>query len=146
MSSDREGISSHASNCACAACSLTQIDVAELAREERVAPAMDAETLTALQGSIAKWEAIVVGTGIDEGAYNCPLCVKFNGFWFPEVGYRGSCGQCPVKLSTKQEGCAGTPYERIEEESFGPDDEEFKQIASLELSFLKSLLPAGVKT
>jgi|HubBroStandDraft_1064217.scaffolds.fasta_scaffold13341_12 hypothetical protein len=31
---------------------------------------MDAKTLIALQGSIAKWEAIVADTGTDEGCSN----------------------------------------------------------------------------
>jgi len=35
---------------------------------------MDIETLKALKGSIKKWERIVEGTGVDEGADNCPLC------------------------------------------------------------------------
>jgi len=38
---------------------------------------MDAETMAALKGSIAKWEAIVAGAGKDFGASNCPLCRKF---------------------------------------------------------------------
>src|SRR5262245_41236356 len=36
------------------------------------AMSMDDETLEALNGSIAKWQAIVGGTGEDEGAENCP--------------------------------------------------------------------------
>jgi hypothetical protein len=38
---------------------------------------MDEKTLEALKGSIRKWEAIVDGTGEDDGADNCPLCHMF---------------------------------------------------------------------
>lgn len=35
------------------------------------------ETKEALEGSIRKWELIVSGKGIDDGAANCPLCQLF---------------------------------------------------------------------
>jgi len=38
---------------------------------------VDAKALEALKGSIKKWERIVEGTGVDEGADNCPLCELF---------------------------------------------------------------------
>ena len=38
---------------------------------------MNRKTLTALKGSIKKWEKIVAGTGSDNGYQNCPLCALF---------------------------------------------------------------------
>lgn len=46
---------------------------------------MEAETLIALQGSIAKWQAIVDGTGTEQGPANCPLCLKFNRIVNPDA-------------------------------------------------------------
>lgn len=60
-------------------------------------------TQEALEGSIAKWEAIVAGTGVDYGDMNCPLCVM--------ADERGDgCNCCPVCQKTGSEGCAGSPY------------------------------------
>ena len=56
---------------------------------------MDTKTLTALKGSIAKWEAIVAGTGEDRGTENCPLCAAF--YHHPK-----HCEGCPVERSTGQ--------------------------------------------
>lgn len=95
---------------------------------------MDERTLAALKGSIAKWEAIVAGTGQDEGAANCPLCALFSHFVNPEA-QRG-CKGCPVQEETGLSGCDGSPYEECDE-----DRDDFKEMAAAELAFLKSLLP-----
>jgi hypothetical protein len=95
---------------------------------------MDVETLEALKGSIAKWEAIVDGTGYDAGAINCPLCKVFR-----RVTADGAkCGACPVKARSGFHGCKGTPYEDVER-AREPMDEAAAALA--ELNFLKSLLP-----
>lgn len=99
---------------------------------------MDHTTLTALEGSIKKWEAIAAGTGTDEGTRNCPLCLEF------AVG-GGFCIGCPVYEHTGQMSCDGTPYEEWSEGDWFPgktaDTPELKQQAQAMLDFLKSLLP-----
>lgn len=109
---------------------------------------MDAETLEALRGSIAKWEAIVAGTGKDEGPNNCPLCMRFNkGFLKQQYYYPDMCAGCPVAAFTGFPGCEGTPYDGIENpdnDTFGSDAEFDQHVQALqkeELAFLKSLLP-----
>jgi hypothetical protein len=106
---------------------------------------MDADTLTALRGSIAKWQAIVDGTGIDDGVNNCPLCQKFNG----EVLGRDDepldedcegawvCRGCPVAEATNRDHCGGTPYVAY------CCDGKTRSRAITELDFLISLLPPG---
>lgn len=95
---------------------------------------MKSETLEALKGSIAKWEAIVEGTGTDKGTENCPLCRLFHQD-YTDKGPETCCDGCPVFEHTGVRSCGGTPYSRYED-----DDEE---TAKEELDFLKSLLPAG---
>lgn len=89
---------------------------------------MDEKTLTALKGSIAKWEGIVAGTMEDNGPDNCPLCKEF---------YHLNCKGCPVATDTAMSGCEGTPYYYYEE------GDESEDIAKAELDYLRSLLPEG---
>jgi hypothetical protein len=101
---------------------------------------MDADTLEALQGSIAKWEGIVAGTLKDEGPDNCPLCQKF----FTPYGEKRACIGCPVMKKTGHQFCEKTPYRKYEEEeawSIKPNPEALNTFALQELDFLKSLLP-----
>lgn len=103
---------------------------------------MDAETLKALKGSIAKWQAIVDGTGVDEGSANCPLCQKFRFI----VAYKYRCDGCPVREKTGEPDCAGSPYEDYSMKAHFTDefiDEEINAAAQAELDFLISLLPEG---
>ena len=101
---------------------------------------MDKRALTALQGSIAKWGAIVNDGGIDMMASNCPLCTEF---------LSGNCVQCPVYWASSQPGCSGTPYmdwaryfmDVLDRRPRKVVDEESKRLAQAELDFLKSLLP-----
>lgn len=100
---------------------------------------MDERTLTALQGSIAKWEAIAAGTGKDDGTANCPLCEEF---------YGDDCVECPVKERTGQRACAGSPYDEWTE-SIGifkvggrADTPARVALAIAEVDFLRSLLPS----
>lgn len=102
---------------------------------------MNTKTLTALQGSIQKWERIVKGTGIDMGKKDCPLCVLFycNGCLIEKKGYYH---------------CLGTPYQKwydhhiIEHNTYSKLDIECstcRKLAKAELKFLKSLLPKRKK-
>jgi hypothetical protein len=108
---------------------------------------MDAETLEALRGSIAKWEAIVAGKGKDKGCANCPLCLKFNrghihrdkSESLPEEG-PWNCAGCPVAEVTRRDYCEGSPYERYNIYATLP------LVALEELAFLKSLLPPGIES
>lgn len=99
---------------------------------------MPAKTLKALKGSIAKWEAIVAGTGEDMGTHNCPLCHAF---------YKhDDCDGCPVAEETGNGECHGSPY-FLWTASFADDEPFFANtpkrvaLAQAELDFLKSLLP-----
>lgn len=101
---------------------------------------MDERTLTALTGSIAKWEAIVAGTGKDDGSNNCTLCIAFDG-----------CAGCPVADAVEMDSCELTPYIRWHDHHiyahglrrfpFGNECPECARLAQAELDFLKSLLP-----
>lgn len=100
---------------------------------------MNANTLEALKGSIAKWEAIVAGTGIDEGDKNCPLCQAF-----------ANCDGCPVAEMTEQYACEGTPYYKfrsaLDEFPGKAVTKKQKKLAQAELDFLRSLLPSEAAT
>lgn len=95
---------------------------------------MDAKTLKALHGSIAKWEGIVAGTMDDRGEDNCPLCKLF---------LKKNCEGCPVFEKTLEEGCHGTPYRQTLR---AKSTEEYDSHAQAELDFLKSLLPKEAKS
>jgi len=104
---------------------------------------MEKRTLTALKGSIAKWKAIVAGTGEDRGNDNCPLCLEF---WLK----KRSCAQCPVAIATGKWGCEDSPYEDWDEAWSDDIDaariattSDLIELAQAELDFLKSLLPEG---
>lgn len=113
--------------------------------DSKTAREMNIHTLTALQGSIAKWQAIVDGTGVDLMAENCPLCKAFQ----DEPDGRGEgCNGCPVSAATGQDGCGGSPYDQWSDYFFELRihprkviDEESKRLAQAEVDFLKSLLP-----
>lgn len=119
--------------------------------EQRSHTDMDAETLEALRGSIAKWEAIAAGHGEERGTENCPLCAKF---------YRFSCRGCPVSCETGEAYCNGSPYdewsdllpEEVERQGLWPNviykarTEHARAVAQKEVDFLKSLLPAKART
>ena len=108
---------------------------------------MDAETLEALKGSIAKWEKITAGTGQDMGASNCSLCQMFH----KSAGLSLSCAGCPVAEATGAFGCDGSPYAAYERHAMecdydGPGEcPKCASLAAAELDFLKSLLPAARK-
>lgn len=109
---------------------------------------MPADTLLALRGSIAKWEAIVAGTGADWGIANCPLCKLF----FRPTNEKLWCQGCPVFDATGEVSCHDTPYEnyitdplelhgvRIKD-LLAIDQARVRPLAQAELDFLRSLLP-----
>ena len=100
------------------------------------------KALTALKGSIKKWEKIVKGTGVDDGINNCPLCKIF---W--EVG----CKDCPVsEKADKFTCCEKTPYTKWDGHHYTVHGTGFplkieckicERYAKQEVKFLKSLLP-----
>jgi hypothetical protein len=103
---------------------------------------MPAETLEALRGSIAKWEAIVEGHGLEHGPDDCPLCQLFH-FSYRKDGQR-TCVGCPVMHRTGNSLCAGSPYDdysAAEEEDEDDSEARMTWAAKAELDFLKSLLP-----
>lgn len=118
---------------------------------------MDEKVIEALMGSIAKWQAIVDGTGVDRGADNNPLCHIFHGA-FRTDGIE-ECDGCPVKEVTKQDGCQGTPYQdywrakqkHLVAKFLGAENTpqaqnvlaEAHQHAQRYLDFVKGLLPKG---
>ena len=109
---------------------------------------MDDRTLRALQGSIAKWQAIVQGIGTDEGCTNCPLCIEF----FDTTGETDDgevqvdeCFECPVFKFTGETGCEGTPHSAAWDALGGrgklANTPAKVAAARAELEFLQSLLP-----
>ena len=112
---------------------------------------MDDKTLTALKGSIAKWDAIADGTGADRGIDNCPLCALF---------YNHNCDGCPVYEKTEYEDCQNSPYEQWQHDyrsecgiyptgagggAYATTD-SLKALARKEADFLRSLLPESDAT
>ena len=106
---------------------------------------MNEKTLTALKGSIRKWEKIVDGTGVDLGVTNCDLCRLF---------VDDFCFGCPVNDVTRN-FCNRSPYSAWEQHQENFHHRNFdldflsivgkcrtcKKLAREELEFLKSLLP-----
>lgn len=99
---------------------------------------MNAKTLKALRGSIAKWQAIVAGMGRDAAEQNCPLCEMF---------INNGCISCPVAESVGYTHCLATPYvawqECCDHRTGRADTPERVAAAQAELDFLISLLPEG---
>ncbi len=107
---------------------------------------MKPEILTALRGSIKKWEDIVAGTGVDHGSSNCPLCQLFT----PTGGHCPDCEQCPIVDISGEIKCWNTPYgdwdwHLMKEHPTAPDRRarcpECVSLAQAEVDFLRSLLP-----
>ncbi len=105
---------------------------------------MKKEILTALKGSVKKWEKIVDGTGKDATSHNCPLCLITE----------PSCGDCPVRLKTGEWDCESSPYDKWTNHQRKVHNKKTWQsktiickwcekFAQAELDFLKSLLPGG---
>ena len=107
---------------------------------------MNAKALEALKGSIAKWEAIVDGSGTDNGQKDCPLCQIFDQEPEDPDEYE-PCAGCPVAEETGMDGCSGTPYTSWRNSHpslnfpYRVDTNEQRACAQAELDFLRSLLP-----
>ena len=105
---------------------------------------MNKKTLTSLEGSIEKWEAIVEGTGVDNGVNNCPLCQLFIGGRGAGVSIQGGCVKCPSNCGDNY-----TPYREWQTHLIYNHSRAIKKIhcptckelAQAELDHLKSLLP-----
>lgn len=100
---------------------------------------MTPATRKALEGSIRKWERIVIGTGKDLGHRNCALCKMF----FDADDDETSCKGCPVMTKTGHSHCNGTAYRTYtaERSAHGEDSIEARKQAFKELRFLESLRP-----
>jgi hypothetical protein len=102
---------------------------------------MDDKTRAALEGSIAKWQAIVDGTGEDHGPWDCPLCTLY---------WRYDCLDCPVYDKAGRRKCRGTPYVAWDQHHYSAHSggsilrtkcPECTRLAQAELEFLISLRP-----
>ena len=112
---------------------------------------MTAKTLTALRGSIKKWDRIVRSTKAkDRGLLNCPLCKIF-----VDSDGHTDCIGCPVATKTGFVECEGSPYIKFIDHlnsivdhpgiSREPGCKECMYYACAERDFLASLLPKGIK-
>ncbi len=110
---------------------------------------MDAKTREALEGSIAKWQAIVDGTGYDRGISNCPLCKMFyENITINVDDFNTYCCGCPVSEKVGDDNCMETPYmrwDRLKGRDATADTPERKVAAQAELDFLISLRPKESK-
>lgn len=95
----------------------------------------------ALEESIKKWEDIIAGKGVDNGAKNCALCQLF-------IQQEGNCVRCPARKESSFGGCTDTPYiawtkhHRILHGISFPYKvkcPECKELAQKELDYLNSL-------
>lgn len=102
---------------------------------------MDKRTETALRASIAHWEGVVRDpVNADIGPKACALCQMSS--WTATGNIETRCNGCPVKAHTGMNGCHDTPYSVFEDAyDAGEDELELRRLATLELEFLKSLLP-----
>lgn len=111
---------------------------------------MDAATLEALRGSIAKWKKNAEAETPDAyltDASDCPLCELF--YWEADI-----CRLCPVFQKTGRISCQLTPYGRAAgAQDLWSDDcnnagkrKRAHAAALAEVAFLESLLPAEVAT
>lgn len=111
---------------------------------------MDNRTKTALEKSIAKWEANAVAKEVSEykvSAQNCPLCDLF----LDNYDSGADCDGCPIKTKTQQARCRGTPYTKAvfikvlwsDNHKAGTEEKYKRQVAHkvamMEVDFLKSL-------
>lgn len=93
--------------------------------------------LKALKESIAHWKRLATGKrGIGE-YHDCTSCALCEAYLYDK------CNNCPVKLKTGRRFCVGSPWHNADKqwERFGYDSPQFKKAATVQLEFLKSLLP-----
>lgn len=125
---------------------------------------MTVKAIQAIQDSIAVWVRKRDNPNpfdIKIGMTNCPLCAAFARTVF--AGMQTSCGDCPVKKHTEQDGCHGTPYfvaassldywryakmqERHTEDEGATRQarNSWRHDAQQEIRFLRSLLPKRLR-
>lgn len=99
------------------------------------------ETLKAWVDSCAHWRRMATGKrrkGEGPSADSCAFCKMF----LNEVS---GCDGCPVKNTTGEDYCRGTPFDKAYTtfhcENAGPNSVLFRRAAHRELAFLESLLP-----
>lgn len=102
---------------------------------------MNHTTETALRASIAHWEDVVMDpVNTDVGASYCALCREFHEWFNRDI--EKTCSGCPVYEFTGDDLCGSTPYGDYDDAVYAKEDEtELRRLATLELEFLKSLLP-----
>lgn len=107
---------------------------------------MNADTLRALEESIAHWTRLSTGTqtqGETIFTAHCALCQLFNA-----EAAENPCSGCPVMQRTGEPQCLSTPWKDVyfARKDFGQDSLEFRLAAKEMLSFLESLLPPNDKS
>lgn len=113
---------------------------------------MNEPELTALKGSIAKWEGIIAGTTRDQRGTNCPLCKAAPFREAVDDEPQGEdCLGCPVYEKTGFGECIKTPYMQWADHQVFSHNNKGEamiiqcptclELAQAELAFLKSLLP-----
>lgn len=94
------------------------------------------QTIEAIKGSVAKWQAVVDGTGKEEGSVNCPLCQLFQ----VDRQWPLRCIGCPVADKTGKRFCHDTPYDEYCAADDHSNEDEMEEAAKAELAFLTGLL------
>lgn len=99
---------------------------------------MKIETLKALKSSIAHWKRMRRSRKCGERPtyIHCALCYRFNACVCETANEK-----CPVYESTRQRGCAGSPFLKAYDIFDDGSTEAWKLAASDEIKFLESLLP-----
>lgn len=104
---------------------------------------MDSLVSKALEDSISNWEKRAEGKyNGPSGRLGCPLCQLFNPVYLNNS--ENNCRGCPVKEKTGKQFCHGTPYIQWTQAKQDKNEEEMKQHAAEEVTFLKSLRPKEV--
>jgi hypothetical protein len=99
---------------------------------------MTPKVLAALNGSIKKWEDLVVSGDHGGDPSDCPLCGLFNNA--PDTTPEDCIG-CPVFEHTGKKYCAGTPCARHVTDRADSSETIRRRSALREVLFLRSLLP-----
>lgn len=115
------------------------VTIAEYLRPVAPAEKPDLDLLrrqvTALEGSVMKWERVVQdGTG-GRSAADCPCCQEFRK---QRDSITDFCSGCPIREKTGKDGCLGTPFkDYCNAKQAGLDSAAFYAVR--ELRFLISL-------
>ncbi len=106
-----------------------------------------------LRGSTKKWVRISIGTGVDVGGINCPLCLEF--YSCKRSLSLEKLSPCPVyALSDNYYKCENTPYGEFRDAAnfkapfnlpIPNYSGKLKTLANKELMFLQSILESKIK-